>query len=109
MPSGRAGGDVPNGHDHRLGGEAEVNDACPGRRSSRLNAVVTRMSPSLKRADLDSRQPSVEGGGASIAAHFREVPQPAKAPQTPAERRPSGRRFTHKSRRHPKDNVAVIA
>jgi hypothetical protein len=38
----------PHAHDHRVGGKADVNTDAPGKRSNRLNAVVTRTSPSSK-------------------------------------------------------------
>jgi hypothetical protein len=41
--------------------------------------------------------------------NLREVPQPANAPQTPAERLRSGHRFTHKSRGDPKVNWVLDA
>ena len=94
----------PHGHDHRLGGEADVDDGCPGQTEQPLECGGDA-HVALLREPLTIRQPAAcaEGGGASLtncatSAKFAKAPLSAQAR---AERGLSGRHFTPKTRGDP--------
>jgi hypothetical protein len=94
----------PNGHDHPLGTEADVDDGRPGEAEQPLecgrDAHVALLAEPLT---FDSQQPAAEGGGASLAicatsakflsrrtrrkrapnAAFQATPSPTNREETP--------------------------